>query len=79
MTPQKNLLERAKPELLKAIAQYKVDYPNTAIVVENALKESSGVSFLPYGIVCDLRSIVWAAKGKFDINNPWALFEDKVV
>ena len=77
MTPQSNLLERAKPELLKAIAQYKVDYPNTGLVVEKALKDNSGVSFLPYGIICDIRSMMLAAKGKFDINNPWALFNER--
>lgn len=73
----RNLLERAKPELLKAIAQYKVDYPNTAERVETALKESVGVTFLEYGTVVELGSIVFAAKQSFNFNNPWEWFSDK--
>jgi hypothetical protein len=73
----RNLFEKAKPELLKALAQNKVDYPNTGAYIENALKENHGVSFLPYGVVVDLRGIASQAKLKFDINNPWAWFEDK--
>lgn len=77
MSNHRNLLERAKPELLKAIAQFKAKYPGTAEAVERELEETTGVSFLPYGIICDIRSMVWDAKGEFNINNPWALFEDK--
>jgi|GEM_PF-1936097 len=77
MEPKQSLLERAKPELLKAIAQYKVDYPNTASVVEDALKETEGVSFLQYGIICDMWSILNATKVKHSFTNPWELFYDR--
>ena len=73
----RNLLERAKPELLKALAQTREKYPTTADMVEKELKQTIGVSFLPYGVICDLRSMIWGIKGEFDINNPWKLFEDR--
>ena len=74
---KKNLLERAKPELLKAIAQYKVDYPNTAGKVEDALKEVNGVIFLKYGIVVELSTIAHSVKLPFELSNPWEWFADK--
>lgn len=72
----KTLLERAKPELKKAIATFKVDYPNTADRVEQTLRENYGLSFVPYGIIVDISGICRAAKLDFDINFPWAHFED---
>lgn len=72
----KTLLERAKPELKKAIAVFKVDYPNTAERVEQVLSENYGLSFIPFGVVVDLGSICRAAKIDFDINFPWTHFED---
>ena len=72
----KNLLERAKPELLSAIAQYKVTYPNTADAMESMLSESYGVSFLTYGAVLQLRTIMLTAKEKFNMNDPWEWFQD---
>ena len=71
----RNLLERAKPELKKAIATFKVDYPNSAEYVEKHLSETIGVSFLPYGIVIDLEGI--ARKAGLKISTPWELFEEK--
>lgn len=73
----RNLLDRAKPELKKAIATFRVDFPNTAEYVEKHLSETIGVSFLPYGVVIDIQGIARKAKLEFDFNNPWALFEDK--
>lgn len=72
----KTLLERAKPELKKAIATFKVDYPNTAERVEQVLSENYGLSFIPFGIVVDISSICRAANVEFDMNFPWAHFED---
>ena len=69
----RTLLERAKPELKKAIATYKVDFPNSGEHLERHLSETSGVSFLPYGIVIDLEGVARKAKLKF--TNPWDLFE----
>ena len=69
----RNLLERAKPELKKAIAAFSVEHPNSVAHLESHLKERIGVSFLPYGIVLDLESIARGAKLEF--GNPWDLFE----
>jgi hypothetical protein len=77
MTEVRNLLERAKPELLKAIAQHKVDYPYYTDRVENALTRNNWVADLPYGTMVEIRSICFAANLKFDINDPWALFNEK--
>ena len=70
----RTLLERAKPELKKAIATYKVDFPNSGEYVEKYLSETIGVSFLPYGVVIDLEGI--ALKAKLEFRNPWDLFEE---
>lgn len=70
----RNLLERAKPELKKAIATYKVDYPHQGEWMEKHLSETIGVSFLPYGIVLDLESI--ARKAKIEYRLVWDLFEE---
>jgi len=72
----KTLLERAKPELKKAIASFKVDYPNTATRLEETLRDNCILSEIPYGVVIDLGSICRSANIKFDINFPWAQFED---
>ena len=71
----KTLLERAKPELKKAIASFKVDYPNTAIRLEETLQENTILSNIPYGVV-DLGSVCRSANIKFDMNFPWGQFED---
>jgi hypothetical protein len=70
----KTLLERAKPELKKAIAVNKVDYPATGEYLERHLSETVGVSFLPYGVVIDLEGI--ARKAKLEFRTPWDLFEE---
>ena len=69
----RNLLERAKPEFKKAIAVFKVDFPNSGEYVEKHLRETIGVSFLPYGVVIDLEGI--ARKAGLEFSNPWDLFE----
>ena len=72
----KTLLERAKPELKKAIASFKVDYPNTATRLEEILQKNSILSDIPYGVIIDLGSVCKSANIKFDINFPWGQFED---
>lgn len=76
MPVENNLLERAKPELLKAIAVCEIDYPGTAKYVKDELSNNFGVSYLTYGVLCDIRSMCIAAKMEFDLNNPWKLFND---
>lgn len=77
MTEPRNLLERAKPELLKAIAQHRVDYPYWTNRVEGVLTGHKWINDLPYGTMVEIRSICFAANLKFDINDPWALFNEK--
>lgn len=72
----KTLMERAKPELLKAIAQYKVDYPYSALMVEEELKKKCGVSHLPYGVVLEIGRIARSANMEFDLDSPWSLFRN---
>ena len=73
----RSLLEKAKPELKKAIAVYKVEYPSSGELVEKALEQAIGISFLQFGIVINLRSILRYSNLSFDLNNPWEWFEDK--
>ena len=76
MTPPKNLLERATPELLKAIAQYKVDYPNTATAVENDLSKNIFVTDITYGTLNRLDNICRSVNLGFRFDNPYTLFRD---
>ena len=71
----KNLLERAKPELKKAIAEYGISFPNLSECVENSLKDNYLISHVSYGVVFELRSIVLRHKLEFDMNNPWEWFD----
>jgi hypothetical protein len=73
----RTLLEKAKPELKKAIAVYKVDYPSSGGLVEKALEQAIGISFLEFGIVINLGSILRYSGLSLDLNNPWEWFEDK--
>lgn len=72
----KTLLERAKPELKKAIACYKVDYPNTANRVEETLSTNIILSEISYAVITDIGSICRASNIKFDLAYPWAQFEE---
>ena len=72
----KTLLERAKPELKKAIATFKVDYPKTAERVEETLRTNVILSEVSYAVISDIGSICRASNIKFDIGFPWAQFED---
>jgi hypothetical protein len=76
MTQIQNLLERAKPELLKAIAQYKVDYPATAEHVERTLMQNCFVTDIPFGTMNNLDNICRSANVKFKFDNPYILFND---
>jgi len=69
-----SLLERAKPELLKAIAQYKVDYPATAEAVERTLTQNSFVTDIPFGTLNNLDNICRTANLKFNFHNPYEWF-----
>lgn len=70
----RNLLERATPELKKAIAVYGVDYPNTAQSVQKELESYTTVSCLSYMTVSRLADIARQAGVEFRLENPWAHF-----
>lgn len=76
MTEIQNLLERAKPELLKAIAVYGVEYPNTIESVKRVLSNSTFVSEIPFGTLNALENICRGYGIEFKFDNPYILFED---
>jgi hypothetical protein len=71
-----SLLSRAKPQLKEAIAAFSIKYPNSAEHVRRSLSKAVGVSFLTYGVIMELRTILRSADLVFDINDPWEWFED---
>lgn len=72
----KSLLERAKPEFLEALAQHKIGYASLTERVEEVLNRTYWVVDIPYGVMVEIRSACLGVKLNFDINNPWALFEE---
>lgn len=71
----KNLLERATPELKKAIAVYTVDYPHSGEMIQEDLRANNWVAFLKYGTVVSLRNAAQAAGFEFSFTDPWSHFE----
>jgi len=69
-----NLLERAKPELLKAIAQYKVDYPAIGEAVEKVLTENNFVTDIPWGTLNNIDNICRTVGLSFKFDNPYEMF-----
>jgi len=72
----KTLLERAKPELLKAMAQYSVDFPMSADLVKKELETNHFVYYVSWGTIFELGKIARMAKLEFDISFPWSLFRE---
>jgi len=72
----RNLLERAKPQLLAALENQKIEYPNIAEHVENQLSKNYFVSDLRYGTFMDLRSL-WMQSTKVLVDSPWEFFEEE--
>ena len=69
-----SLLERATPELKKAIAVYGVDFPYTAKLVQEDLEANEWVAFLRYSTVVNLGGMARAAGWEFDLSDPWKYF-----
>ena len=69
-----SLLERAKPQLLEALAKQKVEYPNISKEVVGYLDKTYFVNDLKFGTWVDLRSL-WLQETKKLADNPWELFE----
>ena len=67
------LLERAKPQLLKAIADMKEEYPNLGADVERQLTENFFVPNLRFGTWIDIRGAYTQTTGEY-VNSPYELF-----
>ena len=67
------LLERAKPQLLKAITEMKEKYPSLAADAEKHLSENFFASDLRWGTWVDIRSAYAQTTGKY-VDSPYELF-----
>lgn len=71
----KNLLERAKPELLAALAKQKLEYPSITEEVERHLTKNYFVSDIRFATFMDLKSL-WMQSTKVLVDSPWEFFEE---
>jgi hypothetical protein len=71
----KTLLERAKPQLLEAMAKQREIYPQITAEVEDHLKNTYSITHLRWGIWVDLRSLWIQSTGVFK-DAPWEMFND---
>jgi hypothetical protein len=71
----RNLLERAKPQLLAALENQKIEYPSITKEVEDHLTRNYFVSDIRYATFMDLRSL-WMQSTKQLIDSPWEFFEE---
>jgi hypothetical protein len=69
-----SLLDRAKPQLLEALAKQKVEYPNISKEVVSHLNQTYFINDLKFGTWVDLRSI-WLRETNKLADSPWELFE----
>lgn len=63
------LLERAKPELLEKLEEFKNRYPNSAAKVIQDLEKLHFVNDLPYGSVIDIEGLYKVRVHVFDLFN----------
>lgn len=71
----KTLLERAKPQLLEALAKQKLEYPRITEEVEAHLSERYFANQITWGTWMDLKSLWMQGTGVL-AHAPWDLFED---
>jgi hypothetical protein len=71
----KSLLERAKPQLLKALEKQRIEHPSYTQYTEDYLKETYSISELKFGKWIDLRGL-WLQETRHFAENPWELFEE---
>ena len=69
----RNLLERAKPQLLKAIADMKEEYPNLGADAERQLTENFFASDLRFETWINIRGAYAQTTGEY-VNSPYELF-----
>jgi len=67
------LLERAKPQLLRAIADMKEKYPNLGADAERQLTENRFVTNLRFGTWIDIRGAYEQTTGEY-VDSPYELF-----
>jgi hypothetical protein len=72
----KNLLERAKPELLAGIEKHAEKYLHTAETIRKALSERYFVNHMTIETWVDIRSIWFHETGELS-NHPWDLFDNR--
>jgi len=75
MLELKTLLERAKPQLVEALAKQKVEYPNINREVEDYLSRTYFVTDLRFGTWMDVKSL-WFQSTKMLTDSPWECFEE---
>lgn len=71
----KTLLERAKPELLEALAKQKIEYPSISACVEQHLSKRFFANQIEFGTWVDLRSLWMQSTGVLK-EGPWDMFEE---
>jgi hypothetical protein len=71
----KTLLERAKPQLLEALAKQKTEYPGIANHVEAHLKNRFFANQIEFGTWMDLKSLWMQGTGVLT-ESPWDLFQE---
>jgi hypothetical protein len=71
----KTLLERAKPQLLEAMAKQRENYPTITAEVEEHLKNTYSVVNLKWGVWVDVRSL-WMQSTGILKDAPWEMFND---
>lgn len=71
----KTLLERAKPQLLEAMAKQKIEYPGITKSVEDHLTERFFCNQITFGAWMDLKSLWMQGTGVLT-DSPWDLFQE---
>lgn len=72
----KNLLEKAKPELLAGLEKEAVKHPHTVEHVRKALSKLYFVNHMTIDTWVDIRSVWLAETGEFS-GHPWDLFTEE--
>ncbi len=75
MEMPKSLLQRARPELVKELEDYKLKQPVHGEVIVKYLSETYWIHQLTWGHWVDLQSL-WLKATKEYKTDPWDLFED---
>jgi hypothetical protein len=70
----KTLLERAKPQLVAALAKQKEKYPSLNRETEKFLKENYFCNSITWSLWIDLKGI-WMMETNKVPDNPWEIFE----